>query len=321
MDFWLTDDQADLQAGIRSFLDGRYDLEVTAAREETDAVIDPAGWSDLAEMGVFSLVRDGLDLRAAAIAFEELGRSLVPGPLAATFVAASCDALASAADGARIVGLFEPQGELAMVEHPMQVTDLVWFADGEVRHVDPATLSLTPVTRDLDPLSPVASTTDLAPAFDVIATGDDARRMHSDATLLTAAVAVGVSAAATDLATAYAKEREQFGRPIGSFQAVKHLLAEMFTKTDVARAAVHAAACALDGASNEDPTHTVSVAKVMAGDAALFCGKTGIQVHGGMGFTWEVHAQRYWKRAVVLDATLGSSDHHAELVAASLLSS
>ena len=128
---------------------------------------------------------------------------------------------------------------------------------------------------------------------------------------------LGLALAAVDLATAYAMEREQFGRPIGSFQAVKHLLADMLVKAEVARAAVYAA-CAVDGASTDDPVHAASVAKVLAGDAALFCGKTGIQVHGGMGFTWEVDAQRYWKRASVLDTHFGNSDEHAVAVAATL---
>ena len=117
---------------------------------------------------------------------------------------------------------------------------------------------------------------------------------------------------------AYAKHREQFGRTIGSFQAVKHLLADMFTKAEVARSGVHAAACALDGASSDDPDRAASAAKLLAGEAALFCGKTGIQVHGGMGFTWEVDAQRYWKRACVLDTHFGSGDEHALRIAALL---
>ena len=81
---------------------------------------------------------------------------------------------------------------------------------------------------------------------------------------------------------------------------------------------LNAAACAVDGASDDDATRAASVAKVMAGEAALFCGKSGIQVHGGMGFTWEVHAQRYWKRAVALDNSYGIIDHHAAALAATL---
>ena len=80
---------------------------------------------------------------------------------------------------------------------------------------------------------------------------------------------------------------------IGSFQAVKHLCADMLVRAEVARAAVYAAAVALDGRSDDDPARAAAVAKVMAGDAALANGKSGIQVHGGIGFTWEVDVQRY----------------------------
>jgi alkylation response protein AidB-like acyl-CoA dehydrogenase len=120
------------------------------------------------------------------------------------------------------------------------------------------------------------------------------------------------------MSVAYAKERQQFDRPIGSFQAIKHLLADMLVRAEVARAAVYAAAVALDGRSHDDPVRAAAAAKILAGDAAIANGKAGIQVHGGIGFTWEVDAQRFWKRATVLDTHFGNSDEHAEAVAAML---
>ena len=312
MDFWLTDDQRELQDGIRSFVRGRFPLEEIAEREETAAVIDPAKWREIGEMGVFSLRSDGFDNRSAVLAFEELGRGLVPGPLVVTHLAAGF--VDGAAEGTAIVSMLEEGTGPTLVEHATQATDLVRFTDGGVERIDPSRLSFVSVRRPLDALTPVSTiaggSTEGAPLA-----GADARALWLAGVVFTAALQVGTAAAAVDLATAYAMEREQFGRPIGSFQAVKHLLAEMFVKSDVARSAVHAAACALDGAAGHDPVRAASVAKVTAGDAALFCGKTGIQVHGGMGFTWEVHAQRYWKRAVVLDNNFGSADHHARLVA------
>jgi alkylation response protein AidB-like acyl-CoA dehydrogenase len=170
----------------------------------------------------------------------------------------------------------------------------------------------------LDTLTPVAIVDRPVPAGTQVADAAEAARARRDAVVLTSALLMGVALGATELSQQYATEREQFGRPIGSFQAVKHLLADMLTKAEVARSAVYAAACAVDGASDDDPVRAASVAKVMAGEAALFCGKSGIQVHGGMGFTWEVHAQRYWKRAVALDNSFGIIDHHAAVLAASL---
>ena len=89
-------------------------------------------------------------------------------------------------------------------------------------------------------------------------------------------------------------------------------------RAEVARAAVYAAAVALDGRSDDDAVRAASTAKILAGDAAIANGKSGIQVHGGIGFTWEVDAQRFWKRATVLDTHFGNSDDHAEAVAAML---
>jgi alkylation response protein AidB-like acyl-CoA dehydrogenase len=96
------------------------------------------------------------------------------------------------------------------------------------------------------------------------------------------------------------------------------MAADMLVKAEVARAATYAAAVNLDGNGDDDLDRAVSVAKMLAGDAALFCGKIGIQIHGGMGFTWEVNAQRYWKRAVVLDTHYGNSEMHADALAGSM---
>ncbi len=317
MDFWLTEDHEALQAGMRSFVQGRFPLESLHAVEETPEVIDRGRWRELGEMGVFSLRADGGGLREAVLVFEELGRGLVPGPIVTTHLAAGL--VEGASDGSTVVGLIEPGPTGTLVEHAAQVDALLWFSHRAVRRVDPSTVSWRAVARPLDALSPVwRCTDDSALDGEVIADGDAAVELQLAGVLLTAAQQLGVALAAVELATAYAKQREQFGRPIGSFQAVKHLLAEMLVKAEVARSAVYAAACAMDGAGDGDPARAVAAAKVMAGEAALFNGKTGIQVHGGMGFTWEVDAQRYWKRAVVLDATFGTVDHHAGAIAATL---
>ena len=121
--------------------------------------------------------------------------------------------------------------------------------------------------------------------------------------MLTAAFQLGLADRLTELAVAYAKERVQFDRPIGAFQAIKHLLADMLVRTEVARAAVYSAGRAR---STRTPSarrvdRLVHGAKVVAGEAAIANGKTATQVHGGMGFTWEVDVHLYLKRAWVLD--------------------
>jgi alkylation response protein AidB-like acyl-CoA dehydrogenase len=318
MDFWLSDDERDVQHGMRSFLQGRFPIDVVRALEEQPTgVIDRGHWRELADTGVFSVV-DDLGMRAAVLVFEELGRALVPGPLAVSALAAPW--VPGAADGTSIVAALETDDDPVLVEHPAQVDVLMLVRHDTLSLVRPADLTMHVVAEPLDTLTPVAVVHAPLPPAVTVADAAEAQRFLRDAVVLTAAQQLGVALGALELATEYAKQREQFGRPIGSFQAVKHMLADMLVKAEVARAAVYAAACAVDGAGAEatGATTAASVAKLMAGEAALFCGKTGIQVHGGMGFTWEVHAQRYWKRAVALDNAFGITDHHAALIAAIL---
>jgi alkylation response protein AidB-like acyl-CoA dehydrogenase len=141
---------------------------------------------------------------------------------------------------------------------------------------------------------------------------DDRGRLWHHGALLTAALQVGHATAALELAVAYAKERQQFGKPIGSFQAVKHMCADMLVRSEVARAAVHAAACLCDApdvvaaeaaaagcAPGQMLERSVVGAKLLADEAAVANVRTSIQVHGGMGFTWEVPLHLHLKRARV----------------------
>jgi alkylation response protein AidB-like acyl-CoA dehydrogenase len=321
MDFELTDDQVALQEGVRAFLDGRFPLDDVRAIEAAGH-LDRDRWRELGETGVFSITlpeADGgleLGVSEAALVFEELGRALVPGPLVATFLAAPW--IDGAATGEAIVGRFEPGTPVSVLEHPADLDALFTLAGDGVRRLDLAAIATRPVERPVDALTPLAVVDGDVPAGDLLADAAAAERAGLVGTVLTSALQLGLALRATELATGYAKEREQFGRVIGSFQAVKHLCADMLVRAEVARAAVYAAAVALDGRSDDDPVRAARAAKILAGDAAIANGKSGIQVHGGIGFTWEVDAQRFWKRATVLDTHFGNSDEHAEAVAAML---
>jgi len=319
MDFWRTQDQEALQDGIRSFCQGRFPIESLQPIEAAGGRLDRAAWRDLAGVGVFSLRHDGFSITDSALVFEELGRALIPGPLTATYLAATHlhTVLAGADSGERIVGLAQVAEPVTMAEHLLDLDSLLILQGDSIAVVDPNSVPTQIVERPLDPLTPVhviLSTT----GGEIVATGDIVRQWRREGAVLTAAMQVGASFAAIDLAVEYAKGREQFGRPIGTFQAVKHMAADMLVKAEVARAATYAAAVNLDGNGDDDLDRAVSVAKMLAGDAALFCGKIGIQIHGGMGFTWEVNAQRYWKRAVVLDTHYGNSEMHADALAGSM---
>ena len=129
-----------------------------------------------------------------------------------------------------------------------------------------------------------------------------------------AAEQVGGAQRCLDLAVAYAKEREQFGRPIGSFQAIKHKCADMMVKVESARSAVYYAACAAAEENDELPV-VASIAQAAASDAYFECAGDAIQIFGGVGFTWEYDIQLYFKRARSSAVLLGDAAHHRELVA------
>jgi alkylation response protein AidB-like acyl-CoA dehydrogenase len=128
-----------------------------------------------------------------------------------------------------------------------------------------------------------------------------------------AAEMLGAARRCLDMAVEYAKVREQFGQPIGSFQAIRHKCAEMLLEVENSHAAVYYAAWALD-AKAEDADLAASVAKSYVGDAARkVCGEA-IQVHGGIGFTWEYDLHLYFKRAKALEVQYGDADYHRELI-------
>ena len=124
---------------------------------------------------------------------------------------------------------------------------------------------------------------------------------------------LGAARRCLDMSVEYAKVREQFGQPIGSFQAIRHRCAEMLLEVENAHSATYYAAWALD-ANAEDAALAASVAKAYVSEAARKACGEAIQVHGGIGFTWEYDLHLYFKRAKALEATWGDADYHRELV-------
>ena len=318
MDFDVNEDEAALQAGIRSFCEGRFPIE-TVRRLGDTAGVDRALWRELADTGVFGLRLDeadggvGLGMTEAVLVFEELGRAVVPGPLLATHLAAGV--VSGAVSGERVVGLVEATSGPILVENLDVLDALVVLEPDGLRLIEAPAIVAEAVDRPLDPLTPLHLVTGL-PAGEAIGGVDDADRWRREGAVLAAAFLLGIAERTVELGTAYALEREQFGKPIGTFQAVKHLLADMLTRSEVARASVYAAGVTLDDPSVGDPARAASGAKLIAGQAAITNAKSCIQVHGGMGFTWEVDVHLFLKRAWVLDTVFGSGDDHAEALAA-----
>jgi alkylation response protein AidB-like acyl-CoA dehydrogenase len=309
VNFDLSPDQEALRDGIRSLCEGRFPMKRVRSGFDREA------FDELAGAGVFSLRADGFGVADAAVVFEELGRAVLPGPLVWTYLAQG------RIDGAHgVVGGLELDHREPpwAVEHLELLDTLVVLGDGAPRVVDAGAIEgAEPVARPLDPLTPLHRVGSLP---DGTVAGDDdlARALRREGAVITAAFLVGLSQLASELAVAFAKERRQFDRPIGSFQAVKHLLADMVVRSEVARSAVHAAACTLDDPELGDVDRAVSGAKLLAGEAAVSNGKTCVQVHGGMGFTWEVDAHLLLKRAWLLDTVFGAAGTHADAVAARL---
>jgi len=117
---------------------------------------------------------------------------------------------------------------------------------------------------------------------------------------------------------AYSLEREQFGVPIGSFQALKHIMADMYVRVGLARSATWAAAAVLDDPEVGDALRSIGAAKLLSGEAAVENARASIQVLGGMGFTWQMAPHFLLKRAWVLDQTFGTPTSHALAISASL---
>jgi alkylation response protein AidB-like acyl-CoA dehydrogenase len=327
MDFRVSDDQKVLADGIRAMLAGRLPLDHLREREDAESSISESDWAALGATGVFALTLPepagtGLGMADAVVVFEELGRALIPGPLVGTFLAARAGLLDGAAEGLVQVGVHGAGNGPILIEHLASLHALLVLSGHErtstTRLLSPAppASSANRITAPLCPLTPMWQLQSL-PAGDPVS--DPGNLLGRDGALLTAALQIGHAAETLDLAVAYAKERHQFGKPIGSFQAVKHICADMLVRVEVARCAVHAAACLIDepevvqlqseaGGSGSDTavTRAVMGAKLLADEAAIANARAAIQVHGGMGYTWEVPLHLHLKRSRVLATNFGT---------------
>ena len=336
MDFRVGEAERDLAEGVRTMVTGHMPLEAIRSREGHEQTVTPEDWAALGEMGVFALTLPepsgtGLGLAEAVIVFEELGRALVPGPLVGTFLAAAMDLVPGAAEGRAFVGLAGGGGPPWLIEHLASLDAALFLPSsgmGGGRSLM-TTIRDTPgaqhIATPLDPLTPLWHLSQL-PAGEPL--DDPDGRFFRDGAILTAALQVGHAAQCLDLAVAYAKERHQFGKPIGSFQAVKHMCADMLVRAEVARAGTHAAACLADApdvlAAEAEAAGTTSFpwmqrtaagAKLLADEAAIANARSAIQVHGGMGYTWEVPLHLHLKRSRVLATRFGTKAELASLIA------
>jgi 3-oxochol-4-en-24-oyl-CoA dehydrogenase len=310
----VTEEQRALADAIRGFATSaglRADACAMADSPEVDAL--PGTWGAVAGQDVLALPYDGT-LLDVCVAIEALAHELVPGPIVSTLLAAVLvHRHADAATRDRVeAGLRDGSFSASVAVGGLllggtSTSHALVPVDGRWTLVETAALDATS-HAGIDPTRRIAAFDASGVDGDALATlGDD--EVRRTAAVLLTAEASGLATWCLDTAVDYAKVREQFGQPIGAFQAVKHRCAALLAQVETARAAVWDAAEALDGVGGDDASQelAVAVAAATALDAAVDAAKDCIQVLGGIGFTWEHDAHRYLKRALASRQLLGGS--------------
>jgi len=349
MNLLYSDVETDLRASVRALLDERAPAATVLAHLEDDDNTDLKLWRTLAtELGCASLPVPeeqggaGATWRETAVVAEELGRGVTPVPFlgsavlgtAALLAAGDTATLSAAAAGDTIVTLAVPLAAMPGAYEPTvraeggkltgtvtSVADaghadalLVPTADG-LYLVEAGDVTRTPVVS-LDMTRRLTDVTLSGAAGTRVAEGADAvtRALTVGAAML-AAEQLGLADHCLQTTLAYVKERKQFGRAIGSYQALKHRLADLYGSVSQARAVSrYAASCVAD----DDPDTPVAVALAQAytSEVVVKAAEECVQMHGGIGFTWEHPAHMYLKRAKADSIALGTADRHRAALAA-----
>lgn len=353
MQFGLSESQQMLKDNARKFFAGECPMAEVRRLMETETAYDAALWSKMAEQGytgiIFPEEYDGVGLGKVELILlmEEAGRALLPGPLFSTvalagailnevatpeqkkkYLAPICrgEARSTAAilessaswdlasvqmnsANGRLTGekVFVPDAALA--DFMLVIArDGVFVMDGKGKGISIEPMAGMDLARRLycvhfenAPAERLGNSAGLARALDI-------------ATTVLAAELVGGMQRTLDITVEYAKMRKQFGKPIGMFQAVQHQCADMYLELESSRSAAYYAAWALEQGA-PDAAVAVSVAKMYASDAARTVGNRGIQIHGGMGFTWENDIHLYYKRAKASETAFGDATFHRERIA------
>jgi len=357
MQFGLSESQEFLKDSARKFFAGECPSSEIRRLMETDTAYDTALWAKLTDQGYTGIIFPeeyggvGLGKVELMLLMEEAGRALLPGPFFSTVVLAGSvlDAVGSPAHKKKHLAPIcrgEARATVAILEasaswnpRDVQLTAANGKLTGEKLFVSDAAvanfilvvarngvfivdakapgLKITPMsamdlTRKLyvvefknTPAEELGPLTNLPRAFEV-------------ASAAMAAELVGGMQRTLDITVEYAKTRKQFGKPIGMFQAVQHQCADMYLETESSRSAVYYAGWALEENAPDAPV-AVSIAKMYASDAGRTVGNRGIQIHGGMGFTWENDLHLYYRRAKASENAFGDATFHRERIASLII--
>ena len=331
MDFTFTQDQLLFRDSVADFLRAEVTPERIRASWDTASGRESALWQQLTELGLVGITVPeafgGLGMSAIdfVLLAQECGYVALPEPLVQTALVAvpllqdlggdlAATWLPRIAAGEAVVAVGLQQNVLVEDAH---IADLLLLEHGGAIH------ALTPDHYELqrsesvDPSRQLFSVA-VTGAGNAVAEGEHAERLLARAldhgALGAAAQALGLAQRMVDLSVQYTTDRQQFGKPVGSFQAVKHHMANVAVQLEYARAPVHRAACVL-AAGGLNASEAVSHAKIVACEAAKLAAKNSIQVHGAMGYTWEVDLQIFMKKAWALANTWGDAGFHKARVA------
>ena len=323
MRFHLSEEQRAIQDTVRGTLADVWPIDRMHAFADAEADHDPNSWQALMALGLAGLMVGeaeggaGLGLLDAALVCEVAGGAAAPGPIAAQMLAAWAMS-ASDQPGARALlpALLSGEAVATLVttaghaESARAATHFLIVDAAGVALVEAGAARITPL-RSTDRTRKL-STVEVGggPRLALFAAGHPiAERLIDAALILTAADALGGAQRCTDMAVAYAKERVQFGQPIGRFQALKLQLAHMALDVEPARALVWYAAYAWDAALPDAP-RAAALAKAHLTDRYVTISRAAVAAHGGIGYTWE-YGLNYWFRRAVFDrAWLGSPALH-----------
>jgi alkylation response protein AidB-like acyl-CoA dehydrogenase len=319
MRFGLSETATALREAASGLLDAEVSPDVIRAGwPGGDQALVSAAWQKLAGVGVIGTLvpeeRGGLGLDETSLVplLEEIGRSGLPGPAAETIAVA-----APLLGGEHLAGVLAGDTTVAaqlgpddLVPHGQHAALVVLRAGSTLRVYERDAVALEACAAT-DGSRAVARLLRRPAAGGTVLTDDPAviESAWQRGVLGTSALLTGLAARMLTLTVGYVKQREQFGRPIGSFQAIKHALANELVAVEFARPAVLAAAWA-QATGAADATAAVSAAKVLASDAARLVARTALQCHGAIGYTTEYDLHLYAKRAWALIPSWGSPDWH-----------
>lgn len=319
MHFGLSDDQKEIQVAARDLLGRRSGFDVVRAHAERRQLNTGLG-SELAQLGWPGIAVDGdfggggLGLVEAAILVEAHGNAMATTGLFGTIAAAALLSAAGSDEQKRtwLPGLASGEftgavGNAELMVDPSSADVAIVYTDTSAELVYPGDIEI------IETIDPTRSYGRITKGTRRESLGGNSVAGVAAVAVLTAAELVGIAARSLELTVDYVKKRQQFSKVVASFQAVSHRCVQMLVAVESARTATYFGAWAVH-AAEANAQHAVAMAKALAGDSAREVSGAAIQLHGGIGFTWEADLHWLYKRAQLMSALLGSGRvHRAEL--------